>query len=223
VHQAEIVDQMLTDLLDTITQSNPKKWQRLQRENAELDELHGAIIIWLGKLSMKELLDPQAQLVHSAIGIANYLENMGDVMEANLVTAAKKAQKLQVVVSQETRQMLKPLHAKVVESFQDMLTSLKNGDAVKARNVVDSKTSVNRLANRATTHLISRLIADQPNRLATFRFETDIIEGLKRLHTLIRRIARIILATHGHTDVKVLQADVSDTVTGKKANLPPNT
>lgn len=42
-------------------------------------------------------------------------------------------------------------------------------------------------------YVAKRLVASEPNRLAAFQVETDLIENLKRLNTLTRRIARAIL------------------------------
>lgn len=62
-----------------------------------------------------------------------------------------------------------------------------------AQQAAASKAEVFGVADRAASHLTNRLIATEPNRLAAFQTETEIIENLKRLNTLTRRIARLIL------------------------------
>jgi phosphate:Na+ symporter len=61
-----------------------------------------------------------------------------------------------------------------------------------AEEVMAAKLDINRLANAAEEHLAQRLIADEPNRLATFRIETEIIEYLKRVYYFAKRIAKVV-------------------------------
>jgi phosphate:Na+ symporter len=198
--QSLIVHQMLIRLLDAIIGGSPQELDQLRRDNADVDELQGAIVTWLGRLSQQNLLDPIPQRILNLIAISNYLENMGDVIESNLVEAARKAERRGAKVSPGTFEVIRPLHERVVEASRLTLEALQNRDLKAAQEAAGSKPSVNRLAYRATSHLLSRLVANEPNRLAVFRFETDIIENLKRLNTLTRRIARIILEIEGSSD-----------------------
>lgn len=205
VRQGEIVHKMLMEVLDSITGGRQEDLDRLKSDNVDVDELQGAIVTWLGRLSQQNLTDPQPKRIQDAIEIANYLENMGDVIENNLVEAAKKAIRRGAKASPETVAVIRPVQEKVFEAFQLALEALRNDNLTAAQAAADSKAGVNRLANRATSHLMSRLIVDAPNRLAVFRFETDIIEGLKRLNTLTRRIARIVLESNGLAESDVLK------------------
>ena len=52
---------------------------------------------------------------------------------------------------------------------------------------------INQLANEAENHLAQRLIVEEPNRLATFRIESEIVEYLKRVYYFAKRIARVVV------------------------------
>ena len=54
-----------------------------------------------------------------------------------------------------------------------------------------AKEDINRLAAQAETHLSRRLAADEPNRLATFRLESEVMEYLKRMYYFAKRIAKL--------------------------------
>ncbi|HBJ36147.1 MAG TPA: hypothetical protein DDZ51_15635 [Planctomycetaceae bacterium] len=69
---------------------------------------------------------------------------------------------------------------------------MRDGDQAAAFEAVESKTELNNLADKATSHLAKRLVAYEPNRLAAFKLETDFIENMKRVHALTRRIARVV-------------------------------
>jgi phosphate:Na+ symporter len=70
---------------------------------------------------------------------------------------------------------------------------LAKSDLTAAREAIESKSKVNELSEVATSHLARRLGAYEPNRLAAFKVETGIIEDLRRINTLTRRIARAVL------------------------------
>jgi len=59
-----------------------------------------------------------------------------------------------------------------------------------ARAVAGMKAEIRDLERDVTSHQVQRLVADEPNRIATYRFETDVITNLKRVYYFSRRIAR---------------------------------
>ncbi|QDV26496.1 Na/Pi cotransporter family protein [Aureliella helgolandensis] len=200
---AELDQKMLELTLGVATAGTPRDIENLRRAEEDVDTLHGVIITYLGKLSQKKLLEPQQTQLHQYIGIANYLENVGDVIENNVLTDAVKRMRLGVQVSPSTVAVLRTVHAKVCWAFDQALAALRTEDPTAAQNAVGSKTSVNELADKATSHLFKRLVAYEPNRLAAFKVETDILENLKRINTLTRRIAHAVSTETGNAEIVV--------------------
>ncbi len=89
--------------------------------------------------------------------------------------------------------VLEPIHDQVLRAFDLVINALQSGNHDAAVEAIESKAVINQLGDDATAHLVKRLVAGEPNRLAAFQIETDIIEGLKRINTLTRRIARTLL------------------------------
>ena len=193
VRLAELDRAMLERTLTVVTEGSQADVAALARADNDVDTLHGTIVKYLGDLSQRNLVDPQPQQLYEYIGIANYLENFGDVIENNLLDDAEKRLRLGIAVSPSTLRMLRPIHEKVCWAFDSALEALRTRDESAARKAVESKAAVNDLADEATAHLAKRLVASEPHRVAAFQFETDIIENLKRLNTLTRRIARAVL------------------------------
>ncbi len=200
VRLAELDRDNLQRVLRVATMGTRADVASLRRADDDVDNLYGAIITFLGRLSQCNLAKPQSIEVYQFIGIANYLENFGDVIESNLLEDAGKRLNKGVAVSPSTMDVLRPIHEKVVWAFERMLDGLRNGDSGAAQEAADSKAVVNELADAATEHLAKRLVAGEPNRLVAFQIETDTIENFKRLNTLTRRIARSILEVQALTD-----------------------
>lgn len=201
VRLAELDQKMLEQSLGVATVGTQRDIARLREAEEDVDTLHDAIITYLAQLSQKNLVTPQSTQLYQYIGIANYLENVGDVIENNVLIDAVKRMRLGVVVSPATIEVLSTVHEKVCWAFDRSLDALRDGDQVAANDAVESKTEVNELAERATSHLAKRLVAYEPNRLAAFKVETDIIENLKRINTLTRRIARVVLTNEETVEV----------------------
>jgi phosphate:Na+ symporter len=157
-----------------------------------VDALHGAILIYAGRLSLANLLPEQADKLADYIAIANHLENIGDMVETNLVEAGSERLQQEVHMSHVTQEMLVALHHKVTWAVEVALEGFKSSNLTLAGEVMAAKLDINRLASQAEEHLAHRLIANEPNRLATFRIETDIIEYLKRVYYFAKRIAKIV-------------------------------
>jgi phosphate:Na+ symporter len=79
-------------------------------------------------------------------------------------------------------------------SFEKALAALETGDRDDALEAIESKEAINMLAQETTTHLLKRLVADEPDRLEAFGVESDIIESYRRINTYSRWIARLCLA-----------------------------
>jgi phosphate:Na+ symporter len=210
VRLAELDREMLSQSFGVATAGTQSDFARLRRLEDDIDTLHGAIITYLAQLSRKNLDAPQLVQLYKYIGITNYLENLGDIIENNVLVDAMKRVQLGLFVSPSTMEVLSTVHKKVCWAFDRSLDALRDGDQAAAREAAESKAEVNEIADKATSHLAKRLIAYEPNRLAAFKMETDFIENMKRINTLTRRVARGTLlqdSTMQHDPIKSAPAE----------------
>ena len=207
VRMGGFVSDVLDKTLDVVLKGSADNIKSLSKSDDDIDRLHGQIISYLGKLSQQDLVAPQPKTLHEFVGIANYLENMGDVIDKNFMENARKRIAGNLGVSPSTTAVLKPIEQEVLQAYKQALTALETGDRSSALEAIESKEKVNQLADVATEHLAKRLVASEPNRLAAFKLETDVIENLKRLNTLTRRIARLVLIEEGTSNADDLKTD----------------
>lgn len=194
VRQAELVREMLNQSFGVVTVGTQLDIARLRQAEEDVDTLHEAIITYLAQLSQKNLNPKQLEQLYSYIAITNYLENVGDVVENDVLASAMKRLRIAMSISPSTMEVLSMVHQKVCHAFDQALEALRDENQTTAQAAAASKPEVNALADKATSHLTKRLVAYEPNRLAAFKVETDFIENLKRINTLTRRIARVMIA-----------------------------
>ena len=134
----------------------------------------------------------QSDQLSDYITVANHFENIGDMVETNLVEAGSARLKRNVEMSRATQEVLTALHQKVCWSVEAAGQALLESDQQLAEAVMAAKLEINQLAMEAENHLANRLVAEEPNRLATFRIESEIIEYLKRVYYFAKRIAKVV-------------------------------
>ena len=166
--------------------------ERLHRMDEQVDSLHSAIVAHLGKLSRQDLTPVQSSVLTDYLSVANYLENIGDMVETNLYDAGLERLGSHIEISESTRAVLRSLHEKVQWSVERCVTAFVDGDASIAAEITDAKESINELADKAEHHLRNRLTADAPDRITSFKVESEIVEHLKRVYYFAKRIAKTI-------------------------------
>lgn len=188
--------QMLRNALPITVHGSEDDINGLIEADDEVDSLHGAIIGYLGQLSQTNLLTSQSDQLSDYIAVANYIENIGDMVETNIAEAGLDRLRANVEVSPMTEEALQALHEKICWSVEQALDAASRHDHQLAQEVIDAKPEINRLSDAIDEHLTQRLTADGPNRLAVFRIESEIIENFRRIYYFAKRIAKVVTDTH---------------------------
>jgi phosphate:Na+ symporter len=157
----------------------------------EVDALHGLLLEYLGRIGQQQLTEEGSAEVMDLFEATNALEAIGDIIETNIVSLGYQRLESAVEVSQQTREVLASYHVAVTEAYDLALVAVVQKDETAARTVSAMKSHIKALERSATIHESRRLVVDEPNRVATYRFETDIIANLKRIYYFTRRIGRV--------------------------------
>ncbi len=166
--------------------------EKLAEMDDEVDLLHSAVIQYLGRLSQQNLTESPSRLLNHYISAANNIENIGDLIETNIVGAGMERVRRQVRVSEGARQVLRGLHDRVTWAVQLALEALDASDEHMAERVIQAKGEINRLVEEAERYLAGRLAAEGEDRVTLFRIESELIEYLKRVYYFAKRIAKSV-------------------------------
>ncbi len=186
------VIEMIRDSLPTLTVGTRERIQALQKRDTEVDSLTDAVAVYLRKLTVMNLVDPQPQQVHTYFSAANYLENVADVIETGIATDSYKRLEHGLTVSEETETRLKEIYRELYLSAQTTMEALLALDAQKAQQVIDAKAHYNGLIERARSHLYLRMKSHKPGELSLYKIETSTLENYRRVHNLLRRICLLV-------------------------------
>ena len=168
---------------------------RIQDLDKEVDILHEAIVRYLGKVSQETLTAQETESLHDYLGAATLYENIGDVVETDLVHTGRERLLRNVRVSPKTEAMLASLAGKVIWALETATEAFDRADSLLALQVIDAKEDVNQIAGRMSERLVERLIAEDPHRTSTFHIESQLIEHFKRIYYFAKRIAKLVAET----------------------------
>jgi len=186
----DLVEGMLDAALPAVTSGKEEDLEELAARDSDIDILHGYIIDYLGKISTRELSEEESDEVMELIQVTNHLEQIGDIIETNVVTIGRHCIDEGVVVSAATRQVIQRYFDEVFQAFKSSVKSVREQDSDAAHAVKRMKKDMSALAEKTARYELGRLVADEPNRLQTFTREMEIIETLSRIYRMSRKIAR---------------------------------
>jgi phosphate:Na+ symporter len=191
--QGKQVIHMVQNLQATVVSGQREDLDRLKQMDNDVDALHGALVTYLGRLSEEPLSRQQSEQIHDYMAAANYIENIGDIVETNLVAVGQERLNQNIQISESTQEVFRPFTEKVAWSVKQSIEALVGSDRSLAEEVENAKEEINALADRAERHLALRLTAEEPERLAVFRLESEMVEYLKRVYYFAKRIAKVTI------------------------------
>ena len=190
LHMGERVREMMARILPGVFSGTRETLSEIGRMDDAVDVLHAHIISYLGQISQTRLSENQTAELFRLMEAANGLENIGDIVETNLVRLGRTRLDGQFRVSPGTEQVIVDFHRTVSEAVELALMAVSQKNEEAARRVRRMKEEINRLAESAALHEAERLVAEEPNRLQAYTMEMDVLENLKRIYYLAKRMAR---------------------------------
>ena len=191
-HMGEHVNEMLVEIMPAILHGSVDRLNELQAIDERVDILHAEIVIYLGRISQRELNEKQTAELVGLMDAVNDLENIGDVIEMNLVELGRRRIGKGVAISQPTQVVLTDFHQVVMDAVGAAIRAVSEDSYDEARSVMDMKKEIMRITNSAATHEAKRLVANEPHRIESYTVEMDIAEKLQRIFYFARRMARTI-------------------------------
>jgi phosphate:Na+ symporter len=158
-----------------------------------VDALHAAIVDYMRQVGRGTLSKPQSERYVRLMEVANSLEQVGDIIETELVQTGLRRAEGGVRVSAPTQQLLLDLHERARDGLSLAVGAVVDHDVERAQRVVAMKSGMSALAHQAAEHGAKRLTSDAPNRMRAYTREMEVIEKLRRVYYFSKRMAHTVL------------------------------
>ena len=123
----------------------------------------------------------------------NDLENLGDVIEVNLVNLGEKRIKKGFKISEATQKVINTVHVVVSDALKAALRAVVEEDKDFAKRVIEMNEEMDRLAEHADLHQAQRLVCEDSGKFEAYRVEVEILEKLKRIYYYAKRMAKTLV------------------------------
>ncbi len=200
LHMGESVQEMLERIMPVILQGNEQSLIAIRDMDDKVDILHEQIIDYMGRISKRPLSDPQTEEFLLLMEAVNYLENIGDTIETNLVELGLNRIKAGVSVSESTRKVITGFHKVVIKAFKSAIHAVSQRNTKAAEAVILMNDEIEKIAGSAVAHEAARLVAEEPNRIPAYIIEIEIIDKQKHIYSVAKRMAKTVLATEAMSE-----------------------
>lgn len=166
---------------------NQNDLTRLRYRDKKIDSGQTEILQFIQQIQSTELNEKDSVFLEKQIEAVNILETAADLITTDLVEAAQHRVENNFEASNETIEKLTVLHRHAVYAFQVALEFFAGNTS---ENNSLSKFEFKELMHETRSYLMLRLNENDEKRIAIFRFETEILEAIRRIHSLARRLNR---------------------------------
>jgi phosphate:Na+ symporter len=190
-HQGEIVREMLHRVRDAFYSGLRADLAEVIAMDDRVDLLQKHILKYLGQIRRSPLIDATSDEFIALMSVSDYLESVGDTIETNLVEAGEKLINRGIAPSETAQALLDQLYTTVDRALEAAVRGIRDDDPRAVEEVLALRSEVAARIERVLQHQAGRLGAQDPMRPTIFRVEMAIVDGLKRIYTLSKRIARV--------------------------------
>jgi len=192
-HMGETVNDMLERIMPAIIAGDREGLEEVRRMDDAVDILYASTVEYLGKISKQQLSEEEMKEFLRLMEAVINLENIGDIIETNLVVLGYDRIDQAVKVSPPTQEVLNGFQKAITSAVRAAVEAVSQRSETAAQAVVGMKSEINRIADSAALHETRRLVAEEPNRIPAYTLEVDIIEKQKRIYYFAKRMAKTVL------------------------------
>ena len=196
LRMGDVVVQSLRDTIRVFERNDDELRRELVKRDDQIDRLEEDIKQYLIKLSGRSLTEEQSDRETALLFIIVNLEEIGDVIDKDLLELAEKKIRGHHRFSEQGWAEIKDLHAKVVENLELAMSAVATQDRAIAETVIRHKAVVNTLERRLRQAHMERLRSGLRESIDTSSIHLDVLASLKRANSLASGIAYAVLGQH---------------------------
>jgi len=192
-------DAVLQSLRDTIVvfeRDDEQLMKEVIRRDDLIDRLEEDIKQYIVKLGEHALTEEQSERESALIFTVVNLEEIGDVIEKELMELAEKKIRGHYRFSPQGWKEIVDLHAMVIENLELAISAVATQDHSIAEKVVRHKSNINLMERRLRQTHMQRLREGLRETIDTSSIHLDVLAGLKRVNSLVAGIGYAVLGQH---------------------------
>jgi len=185
---SDIVREMLIDSVKVFQSDDPQLITSIKDKDNLIDLLDRQIRLYITRLSSTNLSESQSRRAMAVLEIARDLENIGDIVDRNIMPLAMKRISKGITFSQEGMDEIISFHKKVLGNFDTAISAFAGHDRDLADSVLRNKEELGTIERELIQAHLDRLRKGFRESIETSHIHLDLIGNLARINSLITHI-----------------------------------
>lgn len=189
IRMADIAQDMYSKALTVLVKGDDVLLERVEDMDNQLDILDREIKFYITKISEKVLTEVESKREIAILTLVNDMENIGDIIDKNIMELAKKKIAQGLAFSAEGQQEIIDFHSKVGMNFEMAISAFAAGDSDLAWKVLKNKDKLGNMERDLKAAHIKRLRLGLKESIDTSSIHLDLLSNLKRINHHIINIS----------------------------------
>jgi phosphate:Na+ symporter len=193
----DLVQEMLAQTMTAMRKDDERLCKLVQRLDDDLDDLYSAIKLYLTELTRQQLENEEGRRAMEILDFTTHLENIGDVIDKNLIDALLKKIKADKSFSAQGLAEIEDAYRYILDTVRLSGTVFMQPSIDDARELIARKEQFRALESESTSSHLERLREGEVRALETSAYHIDILRDLKRINSHLASVAYPILENAG--------------------------
>ncbi|HXH07708.1 MAG TPA: Na/Pi cotransporter family protein [Vicinamibacterales bacterium] len=193
LRMADVAQGMLRDAMTVLRTDNQELLEEVERRDDQLDYLEREIKLFLTRLGRERMSPDLAQKEIALISFIGNLENIGDIIDKNLMELARKKLYHGRRFSDQGEAELIEFHGMIAKNLERAIAGFAANDRNLAQEVLDQRPVVRQRERELRESHLSRLRKGMAESLDTSEIHLDVLTNLKRISSHITALVFPIL------------------------------
>ena len=193
LRMGDVAQAMLRDAMIVLRSDNQELLEDVERRDDQLDYLEREIKLFIARLGRETMSPDLAQKEIGLISFIGNLENIGDIIDKNLMELARKKLYQGRRFSEAGEAELIEFHAVVSKNLERAIAGFAANDRSLAQEVLDQRPIVRQRERELRESHLMRLRRGLAESLETSEIHLDVLTNLKRISSHVTALVFPIL------------------------------
>jgi len=193
LRMGDVAQAMLRDAMVVMRTNNQELLEDVERRDDQLDYLEREIKIFISRLGRETMSPDMARKEIALISFIGNLENIGDIIDKNLMELARKKLYQGRRFSEAGEGELIEFHGMVSKNLERAIAGFAANDRSLAQEVLDQRPVVRQRERELRDSHLARLRRGLAESLETSEIHLDVLTNLKRISSHITALVYPIL------------------------------
>jgi phosphate:Na+ symporter len=193
LRMGDVAQGMLRDAMVVLRTDNQELLEDVERRDDQLDYLEREIKLFISRLGRETMSPDMAQREIGLISFIGNLENIGDIIDKNLMELARKKLYQGRRFSEAGEAELIEFHGMIAKNLERAIAGFAAADRTLAQEVLDQRPVVRQRERELRGSHLARLRRGLAESLETSEIHLDVLTNLKRISSHITALVFPIL------------------------------